>query len=250
LKGKPQPYWIKDQVTWFATGAGHWKGAASFQAVTSDTLRFYLSKAPVTSEKRRTMYQMQPAPVTTTQNLVYRHNISEALDSAFLNRAAKLPGDSFMIASPYNIMFETAPFENEFLLSGRIAADLYVSLNVPDADFAIVITEVTPDGKTEVVGAAPLRCRYRRGADKPALMTPGQVEKLCFDNGFIYMKKIAKGNRLRLTLTAMNGPNIEKNYGFGGIVANESTAEQRYIEATIMMSQEYPTCITIPVGRW
>jgi hypothetical protein len=48
----------------------------------------------------------------------------------------------------------------------------------------------------------------------------------------------------------MNGPNYQKNYGFGGVVANESTSLQRYIEASIMMSREYPSCIKIPVGKW
>jgi putative CocE/NonD family hydrolase len=249
LKGKEKPGWIKDKITYFATGTGQWKGASSLRAVTTDTLQFYLSSHRLTSEKRRTMYQLQSKPLNSRQQLTYKHNITEVLDSAFLFATPKPDSDSLSVASKYNMIFETAPLQNDILVSDRITADLYVSLNVPDADLWVSFTEITPDGKYKPISYSLLRCRYRNGGDKPMLMTPGKPEKLSFNDAFIYIKKIAKGSRLRVELESLNRPFYEKNYGFGGVVANESTSEPRIIEATILMSKKYPSCIKVPVGK-
>lgn len=249
LKGKEKPTWIKDKITYFATGTGQWKGAASLQAVTTDTLRFYLSNKPVTTENRRTMYQLQTTPVNTSQNLVYKHNITEALDSAFVFPSIQPGSDSLSVSSKYNMIFETAPLQNDILLSDRMMADLYVSLNVPDTDLWLSFSELTPDGKYKPISYSLLRCRYRKGGDKPMLMVPGKTEKLSFNSALIYVKKIAKGSRIRVELECTNRPYYEKNYGFGGVVADESTSQPRIVEATLQMSKKYPSCIKVPVGK-
>lgn len=249
LKGKAKPAWIKDKITYFATGTGQWKGTSSFGAATADTLKFYLHKTPVATEKRRTIYQLQAKPAAGQQSLEYQHNITEAIDSAFIYHSSAPDSDSFEIASPYNLMFETAPLEKDILLTDRVMADLYISLNVPDADFSVIFSEVTPAGKVKAIGSSLLRCRYRNGGDKPALMIPGKVEKLSFNDAFIYIKKIARGSKLRMEFESLNRPYYEKNYGFGGVVANETTSEPRIIKATILMGREYPACLKVPIGR-
>jgi putative CocE/NonD family hydrolase len=249
LKGAPKPAWIKDKITYFATGTNTWKGTPSFKAATTDTLRFYLSQRPVAAEKRRTIYTMQSTPLTTAATLLYKHNITEALDSAFIFQEAKPDSDSLTVASPYNMLFETTPLEKDILVTDKITADLYVSLNVPDADFVVAFNEITPDGKSKSISYSVLRCRYRLGSDRPTLMQPGKAEKLPFNNAFVYIKKISKGSRLRIEFKSINDPTYEKNYGFGGVVANESTSEPRPVEATIMMSREHPSCIKVPVGK-
>jgi uncharacterized protein len=77
-------------------------------------------------------------------------------------------------------------------------------------------------------------------------MTPGQPEEIAIDNMYIYVRKLSRGSRLRMTFESINTPEYEKNYGFGGVVSQESTQSPRLIEATL-----YPdgSRIEIPYAR-
>jgi uncharacterized protein len=110
------------------------------------------------------------------------------------------------------------------------------------------VAEIAPDGISRVLSGDNIRVRYRNGADKPQLAKPGEVMQLNFENAFVYIKKISKGSRLRITFQSINSPDSEKNFGFGGIVSYESTTADRIIEAAIMMNRTYPSRIIIPIA--
>jgi uncharacterized protein len=97
------------------------------------------------------------------------------------------------------------------------------------------------------LGTSAIRCRYRFGGDQPKLMPLNSIEKLAFNNAYIYLKKIGKGSRVRVEFGSSNSPSLEKNYGFGGIVAQESTQAPRFIEASIITDKDHPSSIRIPV---
>ena len=123
---------------------------------------------------------------------------------------------------------------------------IYMSLNVPDADFEISIHDVSTDGKNRKLADASERVRYRDSGEKPQRVKPGEIFLINFDDAFIYIKKISKGSRLRLVFQSINHYNNEKNFGFGGEVSKESTKEPRIIEATIIMNKQYPSKVVVP----
>ncbi|MRG47906.1 CocE/NonD family hydrolase [Chitinophaga sp. SYP-B3965] len=238
LKDGPKPFWMKNKITYFAAGTGEWKGTTSFADLTKDTLRYYLTNTK----------KLQSQLPETQQSLVYQHDITSLQDSGRAYQSI-LPDrrNNDSIYSPQAILFETDPFPEDIQLSDRISATLYIRLNVPDADFSINFYEITKDNIRVYLGTAAIRCRYRFGGDQPKLMPLNSIEKLAFDNAYIYLKKIRKGSRIRMEFGSVNHPSIEKNYGFGGIVARETTSAPRLIEATIITDKDHPSSINIPI---
>jgi uncharacterized protein len=247
LKDKQKPAFIKDRITYFETGNHAWKGTSSFKALTTDSVQLYLTPAIVTNKKRKELYSLSLQPPTGNASIKYSHDISMAIDSAFLFAQSKPFSDSLYMVSPYNMVFESAPLEKDIVISDKILARIYAALNVPDADFEISIQEILPDGKDKNLAFGNVRARYRNGDEKGQLVKPGEVIELNFHNIYIYIKKIGKGSKLRLQFQSTNTPYAEKNYGFGGVVSQESTTGPRVIEATIQANKKYPSKIVIPV---
>jgi|GEM_PF-416997 len=247
LKGRQKPAFIKDKITYFETGSNTWKGTSSFKNLTTDSLNLYLTPAPITNKKRKELFSLLLQKPSGTASMKYSHDISMAIDSAFVFAQPKPFDDSLYMASPYNMVFESAPLDKDIIISDKILARIYATLNVPDADFEISVEEITPDGKDKPLAFGNVRARYRHGEEKGVLVKPGEVIELNFHNIYVYIKRISKGSKLRLQFSSTNTPFAEKNYGFGGIVSQESTTQPRIIEATIQANKKYPSKIVIPI---
>lgn len=249
LKGKAKPAWVKDQVTAFAVGTGQWRGAASLEALTRDTLHLYLTPRSTPNPRRKAgLLGLETTAPKAAGTIPYRHDVAQVLDSAFLFGQDKPFGDSLVITSAYNLVFESAPLAQAVEMSGALIPRLFMSLNVPDADFFVTVSEVAPDGKVQLLGRSLQRARYRRGGEKPQLVTPGQVERYDFAGTYLYVKKLAAGTRLRLTFEVSNTPGYERNYGFGGVVARERATGPRLIEATLQTGGKAASRVDLPVS--
>ena len=246
LKGKSKPEFIKGKINYFETGNKVWKSTDSFKKLTTDSLVFFLSPSIISNKKRNQLYALSLNKPQNNNSVVYRHDISMALDSAFLFANPKPFDDSLYMTSPHNMVFESEPLPKDIVLSDKILARLYVSLNVPDADFDILIEEVSSDGKTRNLGEGSIRVRYRNGGEKPQLLKPNEIAQLDFDAIFLNIKKVTKGTKIRLIFQSTNKPSAEKNYGFGGEVSKESTTKSRVIEAKLYMNSKYPSKIVLP----
>lgn len=254
LKGKAKPSFLGDKVNCFVTGTGKWKSAPSFKKMTEDTLNLYLSPQLVTTAKRSALYQLDAQKPASARTLTYSHDIALVKDSALLFAGAKPSDDSLYLTSSYNLVFESKPLEKDIIVTDKITAQLYLSLNVPDADFIVNVYEVDAAGKSQaLIGSffqgSVLRSRYRNGGEKAELMKPGEIALHNFEKVFLYVKKIPKGHKLRFTFESLNTPMNEKNYGFGGVVSQETTDKSRVIKATIHMGPKYPSRILVPYSN-
>lgn len=246
LKGKEKPQFIQDKVNYFATGTGKWKAAKSFKDIAGkDTLKFYLTDATVASRKRNAVYALNTNPPASARQIRYTHDIASIVDSAYAFSYTPLD-DSLYMASKTNLIFESQPLTRDIMVTGKIIPRLYMSLNVPDADYRVGIYEITPDGRSEELCYSHLRARYRHSGEAPELVKPGKTERYDFNDGFLYIKKIARGSKLRMTFENLNSPSYQKNYGFGGSVSKETAKGPRVFETTLQLSKTYPSRIDIP----
>ncbi len=246
LKGKQKPTFIKDKITYFQTGTHQWKGTSSFKKITTDSLELFLSPTIVSNKKRNGLHTLTLQKPSENNSVKYSHDISMPIDSAILFANAKPFDDSLYMISKYNLIFESTPLQKNIIVSDKIIARLFTTLNTPDADFEIKIEELLPNGKSLSLANTLLRTRYRNSSEKPQLIKSGEVIQLNFDNAYVYIKKLTKGSKLRLIFQSINNPWAEKNYGFGGVVSNESTTKPRMIEAKILMSKKYPSKVVVP----
>lgn len=250
LKGKKKPEFIKDNITYFETGNNTWKGTSSFNKLTTDSIVLYLNPTVVKNNRRENLQSLSIQKPATEKIISYKQDIAMAFDSAFLFAQPATPyDDSLYMTSAYNLMFESSPLEKDIVLSNEITSAIFMKLNVPDADFDWNIYEITPDGKSKIIGSNYIRVRYRNGGDKPMLAKPGEIIKLNFEDAYIFIKKISKGSKLRLEFELTNRPYFEKNYGFGGIVSHETTDKPRIIEAKILTGGKYASKLVLPIVK-
>jgi len=94
--------------------------------------------------------------------------------------------------------------------AGNAEAELHVSTDTPDADWAVKLIDVYPDGFAQNIARGILRGRYRDSLLKPELMEPGKVYEITVDLGPV-AATIAKGHRLRVDISGADFPLYDRN---------------------------------------
>lgn len=130
-----------------------------------------------------------------------------------------------------------------------MAAHLFTSLNVPDADIAVSYYIRDNTGNESYISDDKLRTRYRNSAEHPTLMKPGKPELLHFNNSFFRVMPVKKGERLILSIQIEDWWKNERNYGFGGVVSEETVTGPRNIEVKIYAGKKFPSYVAIPIQK-
>lgn len=130
-------------------------------------------------------------------------------------------------------------------VTGPVSMTLFASATTPDADFAVKLVDVYPDGRPFNVCDGILRARFRGGLDrKPARLKPGVVYELNIDvDVTAYVFK--RGHRVRVEVAGSNFPHYSRNPHTGAPLAADTPA--RKAVQTIYHSAEYPSCLVLPV---
>jgi hypothetical protein len=80
-------------------------------------------------------------------------------------------------------------------------------------------------------------------------VAPGKVERYDFTGFTWFSRRIAKGSRLRIVFSAVNSPDVEKNYNSGGAVENETARDAHTAHITIYHDAEHPSSLEIPIVK-
>ena len=73
------------------------------------------------------------------------------------------------------LVYTSEPMIEPLTFAGNAEAKLHVSTDTPDADWAVKLIDVHPDGFAQNIARGILRGRYRNSLLKPELMQPGNV---------------------------------------------------------------------------
>ena len=109
-----------------------------------------------------------------------------------------------LLAYTSEVMTESLTF------AGNVEAKLHVSTDTPDADWAVKLIDVHPDGFAQNIARGILRGRYRNSLLKPELMNSGQVYEITVDLGPV-AATIAKGHQLRVDVSGADFPLYDRN---------------------------------------
>lgn len=139
------------------------------------------------------------------------------------------------------LVYSTPPLQQGIAAIGDIDAVLYVSATSPDADIALKLIDVYPDGRAFNVSDTIFRLRYRDGFDKPTPLVPGEVYKVEI-RGLTTSNYFAPGHRLRIEVAGSNFPNYERNLQTGGNNYDESQPQVATI--TVLHDREHPSHLT------
>src|SRR5262245_11830932 len=143
--------------------------------------------------------------------------------------------------------FETEPLSDPLVVVGRVRAEIFVSVDAPDADLWVKLHDVAPDGTAFNLmspGLDLMRASYRDGGPERKLLTPGEPVLLRFED-LMTGNRFDRGHRLRMVLTSSFLPHFSRNLNTGEDEA--VSARSRAARITIHFDAQRPSRIVLPV---
>jgi putative CocE/NonD family hydrolase len=221
LRGAPRPSLLQGRINFEVSGANEWRHAGSIEAMTSRTLRFYLSPAasdlPASAEAH-VLAAQKPAKLSALEQSV---NLAERADADW-NAPPEL--QSAALPTHYSVVFATGALPQAIELSGEFSGQLELAVNRADVDLALALYERLPDGTYLKLfdPQVQFRASYLRDPAHRALLKRGARQQLQFHSNRLLSRSFAAGSRLVLVLSVNKRPDQEINYGSGKAVATES----------------------------
>ena len=145
------------------------------------------------------------------------------------------------------IVFDTAPLDSDMTVVGAMRAELYVSVDAPDADVWVKVYDVAPDGTAFNLmspGLDVVRASFRNASRKRELLQPGKVYQLRL-NDLLTANTFKQGHRIRVAVMPSFFPDFSRNPQTGDL---ESTSSKvRVARITVHHSKRYPSRLILPL---
>ena len=121
---------------------------------------------------------------------------------------------------------------------------LYAASDCVDTDWAALLTDVYPDGRSIKVGEGILRASYRESLEHPSFIEPDRayeyrIELLATAISFM------PGHRIRLDIMSCRFPQFDVNPNTGAPVGDDEV--RRVAHQTVLHSRAYPSRVMLPV---
>jgi len=258
MKNGAKPEFLKDQVAYYLlapgnTGAnGEWKYADSLETLTSNPRAFYLdSKSGDANGVFRSGWLIEKQPSEGSDMFTYepldttRGEMVEGTDPK--EKTAGIDQTYALSIGNDGLVYHTDPLPNETPLVGCPALTLWVSIDTPDIDLSADLYEIQPDGTSVALWSDIRRLRYRESLREAKLVKPGEIVKCDFNPGLFVARRLMKGSRLRLVVTAVNSIAWQKNYCSGGVVAEETAKDARTCHVHVYHDAAHASAIQLPL---
>jgi hypothetical protein len=209
------------EATVFETGSNQWKSYLVWPPKNATAVDYFfndsnkLSLQKTIAKNSFNEYTSDPAkPVPYTNGTFGRRNNEYMAED-----------QRFVALRPDVIVFETDVLTEDITLSGRINADLFVSITGTDADFIVKLIDVLPDnepniknpprgftmaGLQRLVRAEVMRGKFRNSYEKPAAFVPNKISEVKFDlNDVAHTFK--KGHKIMVQVQSSWFPLVDRN---------------------------------------
>ena len=207
--------WPYEEVRWWQ----HWLEGASTGIMDEPMLRIYMmSKAdseafPAEVPGRWVAEKVWPSPRTTASNLYFDAG-GRLSPKPSSHERVKYVGDKVVgLTKPQwvyghptefeqtpddhnSLLFDSAPLDRDLDILGYPVAKIRVSADVPVAQLAVRLTEVTPEGKSWLVSYNIQNLTRRNSMEQPSALVPGKFYDVELP---LYMiaHTFKRGNRIR-----------------------------------------------------
>jgi putative CocE/NonD family hydrolase len=258
MKSGPKPVFLKDRVAYYLlapgnSGAnGEWKYAEDFEKLTANHRAFYLdagdgggngvfrsgnlSEKPAGSGADEYVYD----PLDTHRG--------EEVDNVDNEKTAGVDQRRALNIGKDGLVYHSEPVPKETTLVGCPKLTLWISPDVPDTDVTAELDEILADGTSIALWSDVRRLRYRESVRQEKPVNPGETVRCDFDPGLFIARRMAKGSRLRLVISAPNSIYFEKNYNSGGVVANETAKEAHTAHVRILHDADHASVLDVPIA--
>jgi len=246
----PRPEFLHKAVAYYVTGAERWRYADSLEAVTGETVPFYLDS---TGEAARELYSAGTLTRDRIGHGAADHYTYDPNDLSAPRVEAGTDLESLrnmevFHTNPSKVVYVSAPFTADTEISGFFRLDAYLAIDQPDTDFAVSVLEIARDGTVTPLSTDLMRARYRESLRVAKLITTRKPLRYDF-HSFTFASRLVKaGSRLVLVLAAGNSILLEKNYNSGGNVADETKHDGRAVRVTLYHDAQHPSALYVPLG--
>lgn len=256
-------YYLKDkgkmalpEASIFLTGANRWAQYDHWPPYQAEPAYYFfhadnsLSAAREQGPEAWLEYISDPAhPVPYTED-VHLHRTREYM----------CDDQRFAARRPDVLSFQTAPLDNEMVLTGPVTVDLWVSTTGTDADFVVKLIDVFPDTMQGQENGVPLggyqmlvrseifRGRYRNGFDKPEAFTPDTPTRVKFELPDV-AHVLLPGHRLMVQVQSSWFPLADRNPQQFVNIYEAGDADFKKATHRIYCSKEHPSQIVLPMQR-
>ncbi|MDQ2719988.1 MAG: CocE/NonD family hydrolase [Bacteroidota bacterium] len=213
------------KATVFETGTNEWKNFDSWPPKNITPVSLYLKENQTLSyEAKRTPskknfdydeYISDPAkPVPYTNGIFARRNNEYMVED-----------QRFASIRPDVLTFETTVLDDDLTITGKILADLFVSVSTTDADFIVKLIDVLPEseitaaslpkgttmaGFQRLVRAEVMRGKFRNNYEKPEPFVPGKISEVKINlNDVDHTFK--KGHKIMVQVQSSWFPLVDRN---------------------------------------
>jgi uncharacterized protein len=142
------------------------------------------------------------------------------------------------------LVFTSTPLKDELEVTGVTYAILYAASDAVDTDFAVVLCDVFPDGRSIRLAENIMKASFRDSLEDPSLIEPGKtycykIELNAFSNVFLV------GHCIRLDVMSARYPTWSRNPNTGAPEGWD--LETKVAHQTIFHSSQYPSHLLMPV---
>jgi putative CocE/NonD family hydrolase len=204
-------------VRYFSMGDNVWHDAQTWPPEGFTTTSFYLRSAGKANTRQGNGRLSREAPTQGEPSDTFRADPGNPTPSCPITEtrppkaAVWGPVDQSATENRDDVLVYTSePLTEPLTFAGNAEAKLHVSTDTPDADWAVKLIDVHPDGFAQNIARGILRGRYRTSLLKPELMKPGQVYEITVDLGPV-AATIAKGHQLRVDISGADFPLYDRN---------------------------------------
>jgi hypothetical protein len=258
MKAGSKPPFLRSQVAYYllapgnAGASGDWKYADDFAALIANPKTFYLaSKDGNANGVFRSGALSETRPTDGTDKFTYdpldthRGEFVEGVDPK--EKTAAIDQTFALNIASDGLVYHAEPLATETPLIGCPEVALWLSIDTPDIDLECDLYEVQPDGTTIALWSTLGRLRYRESLREAKLVKPGEILKCDFNPGLFVARRLMKGSRLRLVVTAVNSISWQKNYCSGGVVAEETAKDARTCHVQLYHDATHASTIQLPL---
>jgi putative CocE/NonD family hydrolase len=258
MKNGRKPEFLKNQVAYYVlapgnTGTnGEWKYADNFETLVANPKTFYLdSKNGDANGVFRSGALIEKLSSGGVDTFTYdpldttRGETVEGTDPK--EKTAGLDQTYALSIGKDGLVYHTDPLPKETPLIGCPAVTLWLSIDTPDVDLSAQLYEIQPDGTSIALWSDIRRLRYRESLREAKLVKPGEIVRCDFNPGLFVARRLMKGSRLRLVVSAVNSILFQKNYCSGGIVAEETAKDARTCHIQVYHDAERASAIQLPL---
>lgn len=247
----PRPAFLRKPVAYYVMGADQWRYADSLDAVTARSAPYYLgSNGDATRVFASGTLSETSSKQSGSDRYIYDpRDVSQAALQSVVDPASKIDQRLVFASEGKQLVYHTAPFEQDTELSGFFRLSAWLSIDQPDTDFAVSVYEVDQNGQSILLTTDQIRARYRDSLHEASLVTTRQPLHYDFNRFTFVSRRIAKGSRLRLVLGPLNTISTQKNYNSGGIVAAETMKDARPVTVALVHDSKHQSALFLPFGQ-